>query len=375
MELDASLSWLALVLTPGLASRLSARLLKRFGTPEAVFSASLTKLEACDLPAAVAQAVFHKEAFRRAEKELAAVQKHGCRLLNWSEPEYPRPLLEIYDPPVLLYVRGDAAVLNHHAIGMVGTRRPTYYGGQMAERLGRDLAAHGLAVVSGMARGVDAMAHKGACSAPGGRTIGVLGTGIDVVYPKENKKLYEDVERCGALITEFPLGTHPAPSNFPVRNRIVAGLPLGVVVVEGAQYSGSLITARLAMEFGREVYGVPGNVTQPVSFAPNQLIKQGAKLVTGWEDVIEELPTPVRAELVPVETPAADQRASFVESSLSGSATAIYALLNPDEPQHVDALVERSGLNSCEVLATLFDLEMKGIVRQLPGKQFVKVLF
>jgi DNA processing protein len=245
----------------------------------------------------------------------------------------------------------------------------------MAERLGRDLAERGLVIVSGMARGIDASAHKGACSAANGKAIGVLGTGIDVIYPRENKKLFEQVEQRGALITEFPLGSHPAPENFPVRNRIVAGLPLGVVIVEGAQYSGSLITARLAMEFGREVYGVPGNVTQPVSFAPNLLIKQGAKLVAGWEDVIEELPTPVRAELVPVEAPAADERASVVESSLSGSASAIYALLAADDPKHVDELVERSGLNSSDVLATLFDLEMKGIVRQLPGKQFVKVLF
>jgi DNA processing protein len=375
MELDASLSWLALTLTPGLASRLAGRLLKQFGSPEAVFSAPLTSLEACNLPAAVAQAIFKKESFRRAEKELAAVRKAGCRLVNWTEPEYPQSLLQIYDPPVLLYVRGDAAVLNQHAVGIVGTRRPTYYGNQMAERLGRDLAERGLAIVSGMARGIDASAHKGACSAANGKAIGVLGTGIEVVYPRENKRLFEQVEQRGALITEFPLGSHPAPENFPVRNRIVAGLPLGVVIVEGAQYSGSLITARLAMEFGREVYGVPGNVTQPVSFAPNLLIKQGAKLVAGWEDVIEELPTPVRAELVPLEAPAADERAALVESSLSGSASAIYALLAADDPKHVDELVERSGLNSSDVLATLFDLEMKGIVRQLPGKQFVKVLF
>ncbi len=375
MELDASLSWLALALTPGLASRLAGRVLNQFGSPDGVFSASLTSLEGCHLPGAVAQAIFKKESFRRAEKELAAVRKNGCRLVNWSEPEYPQSLLQIYDPPVLLYVRGDLAVLNQHAIGIVGTRRPTYYGNQMAERLGRDLAERGLVIVSGMARGIDASGHKGACSAADGKAIGVLGTGIDVIYPKENKKLFEQVEQRGALITEFPTGSHPAPENFPVRNRIVAGLPLGVVIVEGAQYSGSLITARLAMEFGREVYAVPGNVTQPVSFAPNLLIKQGAKLVASWEDVIEELPTPVRAELVPVDAPGADERASLVESSLSGSASAIYALLTADDPKHVDEIVERSGLNSSDVLATLFDLEMKGIVRQLPGKQFVKVLF
>jgi DNA processing protein len=210
-------------------------------------------------------------------------------LLNWTDPEYPPNLLQIYDPPVLLYVRGDIQVLSQPCISIVGTRRPTLYGTQMAERLGRELAARGLVVGSGMARGIDAIAHQGAM-AVNGRAIGVLGTGIDVFYPKENKKLYEKVLERGAIISEFPLGTHPAPENFPIRNRIVAGMPLGVIVVEGAQYSGSLITARLAMEFGREVFAVPGNVTQPVSFAPNQLIKQGAKLVTNGEDVIEELP-------------------------------------------------------------------------------------
>src|SRR6266576_1108915 len=374
MQSDASLSWLALALTPGLASRLSARVLRRFDSPDGVFRATLPDLESCHLPAQVAKAIVKKESFKRAEKELTGVQKiAGCYLLNWTEPEYPQTLLQIYDPPVLLYVRGDPQVLNLPSLSIVGTRRPTFYGTQMAQRLGRDLAVRGLVIVSGMARGIDAIGHQGAMDA-NGRAIGVLGTGIDVCYPKENKKLYEKVLERGAIISEFPLCTHPAPENFPVRNRIVAGMPLGVVVVEGAQYSGSLITARLAMEFGREVFGVPGNATQPVSFAPNQLIKQGAKLATCAEDVIEELPTPIRAALTKLEQPEAEQRNLLVAASLSGSGHKIYALLSSDEPRPIDDIVDRSGLNSSEVLATLFTLEMKGIIRQLPEKQFSKVL-
>src|SRR6266849_5688279 len=332
MQLDSSLSWLALGLTPGLAARLSARLLRRFDSPDGVFRATLPDLDSCHLPAQVAQAIVKKEAFQRAEKELAGIQKiAGCSLLNWTEPEYPQTLLQIYDPPVLLYVRGDPQVLNLPSLGIVGTRRPTLYGTQMAQRLGRELAARGLVIVSGLARGIDAIGHQGAMDA-NGRAIGVLGTGID------------------------------------------AGMPLGVVVVEGAQYSGSLITARLAMEFGREVFGVPGNVTQPVSFAPNQLIKQGAKLITNGADVIEELPTPVRAALVQAEQPEAEQRNLLAAASLNGSEKKLYELLSADEPVPIDDIVERSGLNSSEVLATLFDLEMKGIIRQLPGKQFSRVL-
>jgi DNA processing protein len=312
----------------------------------------------------------HKDA----EAELEQVRKLGCRLLNWDEPEYPQRLLEIYDPPPLLYVKGDASVLNRHAISMVGTRRPTPYGNQVAERLGHDLAARGLVIVSGMARGIDSSAHQGACRAARGGAIGVLGTGVDVVYPKENKKLFGEVEKHGALISEFPLGTHPAPENFPVRNRVVAGISLGAVVVQGAQYSGSLITARLAMEFGREVYGVPGNVTVDVSFAPNQMLKQGAKLVTSWEDVIEELPTEIRAELFPVEATTSAERASLFEGSLSPAEKRIFALLGTDEATQVDELVEKAELNSSEVLAALCEMEMKGMVRQMPGKQFLKVL-
>src|ERR1700726_1719489 len=210
--------------------------------------------------------------------------------------------------------------------------------------------------------------------AANGRAIGVLGTGIDICYPKENKKLYEKVLERGAIISEFPLGTHPAPENFPVRNRIVAGMPLGVVVVAGAQYSGSLITSRLAREFGREVFGVPGNVTEGASFAPNQLIKQGAKLVTGWEDVVEELPTEIRAELFPVDATTAEERASLFEQALSPAEKKLYELLRVEEATHVDDLVERAGLRSSETLASLCELEMRGIIRQMPGKQFVKVL-
>jgi len=274
-------------------------------------------------------------------------------------------------------VKGQVELLARHSIAMVGTRKPTPYGNQMAERLARDLADRGLVIVSGLARGVDSSAHKGALAsarAAQGTTIGVLGTGIHVVYPKENRKLFEQMSERGCIITEFPLRVFPAPQNFPIRNRIIAGMALGVVVVEGAQYSGSLITARLAMEFSREVFAVPGNVTQPPSFAPNHLIKQGAKLVTGWEDVVEELPTEVRAELFPVETTTAEQRASLFEQDLAPAERALYGLLNTDETRHVDELVELSGLSSSETLAALLELEMRGIIRQMPGKNFVKVL-
>lgn len=374
MDLDVSLPWLALHLTRGLGSRLTGKLLRQFGSPEGVFKASLTELEACRLPAATAQAVKSRAGFRDAEKELAEVRRTGCGLLHWQDADYPHRLLEIYDPPPMLYVRGDPQVLRRHAIAVVGTRRPTPYGNQIAERVSRDLAERGLVIVSGLARGIDSSAHRGACAASRGSTVGVLGCGIDVVYPKENRKLFAEVERRGAIISEFALGAYPSPDNFPVRNRIVAGMALGVMVVQGAQYSGSLITSRLAMEFGREVFGVPGNVTEGASFAPNQLIKQGAKLVTGWEDVVEELPTEIRAELFPVDATTAEERASLFEQALSPAEKKLYELLRVEEAMHVDELVERTGLSSSETLASLCELEMKGIVRQMPGKQFVKVL-
>jgi DNA processing protein len=374
MELQPYQGWLALGLTPGLGSRLAGKLLREFRKPEAIFQASLTSLEACGITAESAQAIHSQKPLKDAELELVQVRALGCRLVAWDEAAYPQRLLEIYDPPPLLYVRGNVEMLDRYSMAIVGARKPTPYGVSVAEKLGRDLAERGLVIVSGMARGIDACAHKGALAAAKGATVGVLGTGLDVIYPKENKRLYADIAERGALVSEFPLGCFPAPQNFPIRNRVIAGMSLGVVVVEGAQYSGSLITARLGMEFGREVYGVPGNVTQPLSFGPNQLIRQGAKLVTGWEDVVEELPTDIRAELLPPQQASSEEREKLLEESLSPAEKTLFALLTVDQARHVDELVDLSGLSSSEVLAALFELEMRSAIRQLPGKHFVKVL-
>jgi len=222
-----------------------------------------TSLETNQLPSAVAQAIHSRQPLSAAARELVQAEAAKCHLVTWDEPRYPQLLREIYDPPPLLYVKGNADLLNRHAISIVGTGRPTPYGNQMAERLARDLADRGLLIVSGLARGIDACAHKGALSSASGATIGILGCGVDVIYPKENRKKIAEIEQRGAIISEFPMGAFPAPQNFSIRNCLIAGMARGVVVVEGAQYSGSLITARLAMESSREVFAVPGNVTQP----------------------------------------------------------------------------------------------------------------
>jgi DNA processing protein len=368
--------WLAVGLTPGIGARGAAELLKRFGAPEKIFSASKAELEACGLPAPVAQTIVARSPLQAAEQELEKVRQLGVRLLAWDEPDYPRLLKEIYDPPVLLYMRGDVSVLSNHCLAIVGSRTPTPYGGQVTERLAEELSARGLTVVSGLARGIDSAAHRGALKVAGGKTAAVLGCGIDVDYPKENRKLRAQIEANGCLITEFPIGLFPAPQNFPIRNRIIAGLCWGVLVVEGGRYSGSLITGRLAMEYNRQVYGVPGNITNAKSSAPNTLIKQGAKLVETWEDVVEELPTPVRSEILErlAASAPAEQKALPLAENLSATEKAVYGILKVDEALHVDQVVEGTELSSSDVLAALFELEMKGLIRQLPGKFFLRVL-
>ena len=371
------LDWLALALTPGLGPTKSRKLVEHFGTPEAVFRASLTELEATGIQAVSAQSLATGKSAELAREELARAAAAGVTVISMDDPAYPPRLKEIYDPPLTLYVRGSLEVLTKPGLAMVGTRHPTPYGSGMAERLACDLATHGLVIISGMARGVDTASHRGAISAKG-KTLAVFGTGVDVIYPKENSRLSEQILALGgAHISEFPLGTFAAPQNFPIRNRILSGMSVGVLVVEAAEYSGTRITARCALEQNRDVFAVPGNVTNKNSWGPNTLIKQGAKLVATWEDVWEELPPEVRLALTPAtspESPGASSASLFPDEGLPPHEKRILSLLKADEATHIDELVERleTEMSSSEIFAALFELELAGKIRQMPGKNFVK---
>jgi len=374
---SAILHWLALTLTPGLGPTRARRLLEFFGGVQNIFRASLTELEAAGLQAASAQALGTGRSMELAQDELARVTSAQVRVISLDDAEYPAQLKQIYDPPLVLYVRGDEAVISQPGIAVVGTRHPTPYGLGMAERLACDLAARGLVIFSGMARGVDAAGHRGAIAAKG-KTVAVFGTGVDVPYPKENTRVMEQMLALGgAVISEFPMSTFPAPQNFPIRNRIISGISLGVLVVEAAEYSGTRITARCALEQNRDVFAVPGNVTNRNSWGPNTLIKQGAKLVATWEDIWEELPADVRLRLMPQganESPTVQTASLFGEVELPPHEKKIFALLKTDESTHIDEIVERleTELSSSEIFAALFELELAGKVKQLPGKNFVK---
>ena len=375
---DDCILWLALTRVEGLGIRGAHRLIQHFGSPQAVYGAPLTELESCGIPAHVAQAIFAQAGLKDAEEEAAAAQKAQCQLIVYSSDDYPALLREIPDPPLVLYVRGNAKVLAQHSLAIVGTRRPSAYGSQVAHRLARDLAERQVVIISGLARGIDSCAHRGALEAQGGKTVAVQGRGMDGIYPAENRKLAEKIVENGALISEFPLGTGPTPENFPIRNRIISGLAFGVVVVEAAEYSGSLITARLALDQNREVFAVPGNITSAQSFGPNHLIKQGAKLVDHWVDVIEEFPAEVRGQLMPAEASsegtAAGQSPSLFEQSLTADQKAVFDVLRVDEATFVDSIYGAAGIPPARVLQTLLELEMNGLIRQLPGKNFIRKL-
>jgi DNA processing protein len=376
---EERLAWLALVLAPGLGPKRILDAAKVLESISQIFTLSLTELEGLKFPAQAAQFIFDGKARQAAEEEWARVAAQGATLLTYSCPEYPERLKEIYDPPPVLWVRGPAGLLSRPGIAVVGTRHPSPYGSGMAEMLARDLAARRLLIISGMARGIDSCAHKGALAArmP---TVAVWGTGIDVVYPKENKKLAEEILATGgAIVSELPMGTFPAPQNFPRRNRILSGLSVAVLVVEAAENSGTRVTSRCAAEQNRDLFAVPGNVTSKGSWTPNTLIKQGAKLTATWEDVWEDLPSQIRLELesvAPAESKSETTASILPDPALRPEETIVLDILRADDSLQIDEILEmlETQLTSSEVFTALFELEMTGRVRCLPGKNYVRTM-
>ncbi|MGA2635304.1 MAG: DNA-processing protein DprA [Terracidiphilus sp.] len=376
---EERLAWLALALSPGLGPKRILDAMKTLDEPGRILSLGLTELEGLRFPAEAAQFIFDGKARRAAEEEWTRVVAQGATVVSFGCPDYPERLKEIYDPPPVLWVRGDASLLSRPSIAVVGTRHPTPYGAGVAEILARDLAVRRLLIVSGMARGIDSCAHRGALAArmP---TVAVWGTGIDVVYPKENKKLAEEILTTGgAIVSEMPMGTFPAPQNFPRRNRILSGLSIAVLVVEAGENSGTRVTARCASEQNRDLFAVPGNVTNKGSWTPNTLIKQGAKLVATWEDVWEDLSSGVRLELeagVPAESKSETTASLLPDPVLRPQEAMVLEVLRSDESSQIDEILEllETQLTSSEVFTALFELEITGRVRSMPGKNYVRTM-
>lgn len=355
--------WIGLKAVPGIGNVLFRRLLERFDTPKAALSASPDLLSGIKgITASIIEEIRGKKWYRFAEDECRRLETSGARLVMFTSADYPKALFQIPDPPPFIYVKG-LLFAGDVAVAVVGSRRATSYGLMTTGKLSGELASRGVCVVSGLARGVDTAAHKGALQA-GGRTIGVLGCGIDRIYPPENRSLFEEMAQKGCLISEYPLGTMPLAENFPRRNRIISGLSCGVLVIEAAEKSGSLITAQYALEHGRDVFAVPGNISFASSRGCNRLIKQGAKLVDCVEDILEELPG--RDRLL-TDYPLFQPPPRIF--SLSPKEAAIYELL-VRSPLHIDDIISRTELTAGEVSSMLLHLELKGAVTPLPGTHY-----
>jgi DNA processing protein len=354
--------WFALRSVPLVGNITFRRLVERFGSPRHVLEADPAELSRAGLAPALVSSIQTHDYRALAERECLALEKSGARVITLHSTEYPPLLLETGDPPPLLYVKGSIEGCDP-AIAIVGSRRATSYGLQASSRIAVDLAGKGITVVSGMARGIDTAAHQSALQA-GGRSIGVLGCGIDIVYPAENRRLFAEMAEKGALLSEFPLGTTPLPANFPRRNRIISGLSRGVLVVEAAEKSGSLITAQFALEQGREVFAIPGSITSGASRGTNRLIKQGATLVEDAADILAELPPTTRGGEpslpLPMKLPA---------PALEGPERAVCDLLGQG-PLHMDTIAEKAGLTVQGLSVMLLRLELRGVVLQLPGAFF-----
>ncbi|NVN89800.1 MAG: DNA-protecting protein DprA [Desulfuromonadales bacterium] len=353
--------WIGLKAVTGIGNVAFRRLLERFETPRTALTATQTELGLVKGMTTTIIAAIKSGGWQKfAEEECRRLETSGARLVTFTSSDYPKSLFQINDPPPFLYVKGELRP-GEQAVAIVGSRRATSYGLLTTTRLSEALSRHGIAVVSGMARGVDTAAHKGALAA-GGRTIGVLGCGIDKIYPPENRSLFSDMVERGCLVSEFPLATLPLAENFPRRNRIISGLSQGVLVVEAAEKSGSLITAQYALEHGREVFAVPGNITFATSRGTNHLIKQGAKLVDCVEDILEELPG-YHAH------PECNSKPAQHTFALSPREAAIYELL-AHAPLHIDEIIAQTELTAAEVSSMLLHLELKGAITPLPGTHY-----
>ncbi|RPJ11991.1 MAG: DNA-protecting protein DprA [Deltaproteobacteria bacterium] len=357
--------WVALSLVPGVGSVLFKRLLDPLGSPEAVFRAPLRELLKVEgVGEKVAREIQKGPPEEKVERELRRVQETGGRILTFQDLQYPKRLKTIYDPPPLLYVKGEVKERDDLALAVVGSRKTTPYGRWITERMSQEIARHGVTIVSGMARGIDSVAHGGAISA-GGRTLAVLGCGVDVVYPSESRNLYRQIIDHGAVLSEFPMGSPPEAIHFPRRNRIISGLSIGVVVVQASAESGSLITADYALEQGREVFAIPGNVGADGSRGTNRLIREGAKRVESSDDILEEVLPQWKREKEDL------SRTPSPERDLPEEEKAIYRLLG-DSPLHIDEITREARVDSGKVSSLLMNLELKGLIIQWPGKSFTK---
>ena len=381
--------WLALKLVEGLGNIGVKNLLRSFGMPEHVFKAPLHLLET--VPGIGSKTARHIKDFRQwaqVDGELEKAERMNVSILTCQDPLFPQRLLHIYDCPVLLYVKGELCGIDI-SVAVVGSRKASPYGKYTTERLCRELALSGVTIVSGMARGIDASAHRGAMSVKG-RTIAVLGSGLDVIYPPENEYLYHEISECGAVVSEYSFGTRPNAPNFPARNRIISGVSLGVVVVEATEKSGSLITARIALEQGREVFAVPGSIDEAGSRGTNRLIKEGAKLVENVDDILAEIgPQAPPVDSIPVITalPAAPaehplEKAPAAPLNEPRQRHDVHHAVRDDNeqllinnlssrPRPVDDLIAATGLSASEILSLLLHLELRGLIRQMPGKTYI----
>jgi DNA processing protein len=366
--MDAREALVALNLIDGVGPVRCRQLLEHFGEAPAILGASRQQLlRARGIGEDTADAIFNWEKGINLGAELKRISEFGCCIVTQADPEYPELLRQIYDPPIVLYVKGQLLPKDKNAVAMVGSRMTTHYGMEVARKLGYQLAYLGVTVVSGAARGIDSAAHQGALSAKG-RTIAVLGTGINLVTPPENAKLFEQIAESGALVTQFPFNRPGDKQSFPIRNRIVAGMTLGTVVVEANLTSGALITANFANEYGRQVFAVPGRIDSPRSKGCHELIKKGAKLCEDAEDILSEFEYLFPATNRP---PSAAQTGVLPALELSENEQKVYDALSEEE-LGIDDVIRKSGLPSSAVSVALLSLEMKRVIRQLPGKQFVK---